>query len=351
MTDSGKEVAPAPLQFEAPPHVHEALEATGRTEDLAFSPSCRRLAIAEFAVNCILLLDLNVEARMSTGRLELTACLEISSTELRAPHGLAFLDEDTIIVANREGAATVFRLPPSGPEPRHEALTPLQTLRGSWWGRIATPGSVAAREVGHDQVEVLVCNNYQDTVTRHRLDRRANYRVRSNRVLLKAGLTVPDGVTFSRDGRWLAVSNHNTHSVLMFENSPGLNARSTPAGALLDVDCPHGLRFSADGRHLLVASAASPFVQVFASDQDEWQGDRLPIASVKVMDDAAFFRGRYNPEEGGPKGLDLSAELNLLALTSEHQPLALFDLTSILESPAATVSEPLRSRLESRSAI
>ena len=333
MLNSARELTPATLQFDAPPHVHEALASIGRTEDLAFSPSSRRLAIAEFGLDRILLLDLDKEARLSTGRLAFTGCLELWSVDLHAPHGLTFLDEDTIIVANRNGAAPVFRLPPAGEGRRQQTLAPLQTLRGGWLHRIATPGSVAAREVGRGRVEVLVCNNYRNTVTRHRLDRRRDYGVHTNRVLLKTGLSVPDGVAFSPDGRWIAVSNHNTHRVLMFENSRGLTPKTAPAGALLDVDCPHGLQFSADGRSLVVASAASPFVHVYAASENDsvdWRGDRTPVASVRIMDDETFLKGRYNPEEGGPKGLDLSAELELLALTSEHQPLAFFDLAGVL---------------------
>ena len=44
------------------------------------------------------------------------------------------------------------------------------------------------------------------------------------------------------------------------------------------------------------------------------------------MDDATFLRGRYNPEEGGPKGIDVDRDMSVLATTCEHQPLAFFDL-------------------------
>jgi hypothetical protein len=50
------------------------------------------------------------------------------------------------------------------------------------------------------------------------------------------------------------------------------------------------------------------------------------------MDDPLFLRGRHNPQEGGPKGLDIHKRLSVLAVTSEHQPLAFFDLAVMLDS-------------------
>lgn len=322
-----------PLAFDASPEVREAIEGIARTEDIAFSPSGRRLGIAAFHRDRVLLFDLDKERRLQTGDLALTGRVEIAAHELHEPHGLTFLDEETIIVANRLGSASVYRLPPANTGASESTLAPLQTLDGEGRIRLDTPGSVAARHLRGSRCEVLICNNYRHDVSRHVLDRRAQYRVRSDRLLLNAGLDIPDGVAISPDGRWIAVSNHSTHSVLMFAKRLLLNPRTTPAGSLLDVECPHGLQFSADGRRLYVASAASPYVHVYAGEDGrrvDWRGERRPVASARVLDDETFLKGRYNPEEGGPKGLDLSGELNLLAITCEHLPLAFFDLTTFV---------------------
>jgi hypothetical protein len=58
--------------------------------------------------------------------------------------------------------------------------------------------------------------------------------------------------------RWFAVSNHETHSVLLYQQGPSLTADSEPDGILRCVTYPHGLRFSADGYHLFVADAGAP---------------------------------------------------------------------------------------------
>ncbi|HET8529791.1 MAG TPA: hypothetical protein VFO08_01475 [Methylomirabilota bacterium] len=135
----------------------------------------------------------------------------------------------------------------------------------------------------------------------------------------------------SPERRWIAVSNHTTHNVLLYENSPALNADADPDGILRGIYYPHGLRFSADGRHLFVADAGAPYLHIYAQDPDQWSGVRHPVASIRIMEDAVFERGRRNPEEGGPKGLDIDAGSKVLVVTSECQPLAFFDMPALLQ--------------------
>jgi hypothetical protein len=49
------------------------------------------------------------------------------------------------------------------------------------------------------------------------------------------------------------------------------------------------------------------------------------------MDGETFARGHHNPQEGGPKGIDLHPRVNVLAVTAESMPLAFFDLDAALE--------------------
>jgi hypothetical protein len=53
------------------------------------------------------------------------------------------------------------------------------------------------------------------------------------------------------------------------------------------------------------------------------------------MDLEVFARGAHTPESGGPKGLDIDATSSVLAVTSEAQPLAFFDLPALLEHATA----------------
>jgi hypothetical protein len=89
-------------------------------------------------------------------------------------------------------------------------------------------------------------------------------------------------------------------------------------------------------------------VHVFTARRDGWKGVGYPTASLRVMDDDTFARGRHNRQEGGPKGIDLDPRTNVLAVTAECLPLAFFDLEAPLASPepARTGVELLRYELE-----
>jgi DNA-binding beta-propeller fold protein YncE len=190
------------------------------------------------------------------------------------------------------------------------------------------------RVVGGDRAtnEVLICNNSGNTVTRHVLDRTRGYSIDQGGVVVEKWLDIPDGVSVSCDRRWMAVSNHNTHNVLLYENPASLTAEANPDGILRGIDCPHGLRFSSDGSRIFVADAGAPYIHVYASDDDRsWRGVRGPITSFRVMDQTRFLRGRHNPQEGGPKGLDIDNAMNVVVVTSEYQPLAFFDPSAILD--------------------
>ena len=207
---------------------------------------------------------------------------------------------------------------------------------------IHTPGSVAAYSLDANMIELLVCNNYSNTVTRHTLDRRHEYEANSDAVLLSHRLDIPDGISFSPDGAWIAISNHNTHSVLLYDRSRTLHPDSEPDGILRNVLCPHGLRFTPDLEHILVADASAPYVNVYAKNGTSWRGKREPHSVFRVMDDTVFGRGRNNPQEGGPKGIDIDPQGKVIAVTCEWQPLAFFDLSNVVRNHFAPANRHLR---------
>ena len=150
--------------------------------------------------------------------------------------------------------------------------------------------------------ELLAVHNWANAITGNQVA--SDGTLVEGDVVLRRWLDLPDGLALSSDGRWLAVSNHNTHDVLVFERT-GLHANSDPVGVLRGVGYPHGLRFVLDDRLLLVADAGAPYVDVFERAGDTWATASYPMTSIRVMDDETFAKGHRNPREGGPKGLDL----------------------------------------------
>lgn len=332
----GVRAASVPLEvdFDAPPSVRDTLAVIGRTEDIRFAPGGRRLAIACFVGQGIALADIEISRGGSGPEIAVTSLDLLDSRALADPHGIDFLDDDTLVVGNRGGGVAVLRLPPSG----GDEVTTAYPVDGEIEGLLQGPGSVAARSLGEGHYELLVCNNFANTVTRHLVD--GTGALVRGEVVLRRWLDIPDGLALSHDGRWLAVSNHNTHSVFLYERSR-LGEDADPVGILRGVNFPHGIRFGAEDGYIVVADAGAPHVHVFLPTDGGWEGVGYPAATLTVMDDDTFLRGRHNHMEGGPKGIDLDLRSGVLVATSECQPLAFFDLGGALERELGRAEDAL----------
>jgi DNA-binding beta-propeller fold protein YncE len=319
------------IDFTATEAVKGAILNLGRTEDVKFSPNNRRLAVAGYFRNKLVVFDVDIAVSSAGKRVNLTGFQEITSTSLKLPHGLSFIDDETLVVANLGGQVPILKLPAAGASDGKWELTSLRNICDDHAPRPYVPGSLTVSHLDQSHCEVLVCNSKTHNVTRHTLEINEPFVVNRNEVLLNRGLNAPDGVAISRDRRWIAISNHNEHNVLLYENTPRLNSNSRPDGILRYVNFPHGVRFTPDGNFVLVADAGSPYVNVYAKNGRGWEGKSNPVSSFRVMDEEVYLRGRSNPEEGGPKGIDIDRDMNVLVTTSAEQPLSFFDLPAILK--------------------
>lgn len=325
------------MRFDAPGPVKAALGRIGRAEDVHFAPGGGRLALACADRNRLLILD--IEARPADPPAEVVATdyLELTSPSLLYPHGLFWLDEETLVVASRGGTVAIFALPPGRPESRRLELDPARRIDLSDF--VLTPGSVSVRQVGLGLFELLVCNNHVDQVIRILLDQRDDYAVIASEVLVDKGLDVPDGVAHSASGRWIAISNHDRHCVLVFRNDKDLGRGSKPQAVLRGVECPHGLRFTAHDRLLVVADAGKPLVHLFRSDDGDWTGERAPDVSLNVFGNRAMSGANQIVGESGPKGVDVSEDGRLMVVCHEGLPIAFFDIGAHLPADAGPAPE------------
>lgn len=317
------------IEFDAAPEVRAAIEGVGRTEDIHLSPSGRWLALAAFGRNAILVLGLRIDDSAELC-VSLDQHFELRCADFNLPHGVFWIDERTLIVANRAGDSVIVELPAELPVGGVTTLVASQHIRSDSADRVKSPGSVAVSRIGPELHEVLICNNYVHHVSRHILDGREGFAVVGSSVLLREGLSIPDGVAISRDGKWVAISNHDHDCVFVYRNSPELGATSPPDAVLKGVRYPHGVRFSPDGRMVFAAAAGAPYVHVFAHDGDGWCGTLEAVANIRVMDEERFRRGQYNPQEGGPKGIVIDARGRVLMMSGSEEQLAFFDLRAAL---------------------
>jgi hypothetical protein len=318
------------LKYQATPEVQQMLSRMRRTEDLRLSPSGRLLAIAGFCSDRLILFRLRLETTAGIPEIRIMDYLQFTSPALSHPHGITFFDEHTVVIANRTGKVSFFRVPPMGDQQKSFNLKPLRVLGSSPFTRLHSPGSLDTYKTGEGRYRLLICNNYADVVTEAEVRLNGSLSVRKHRVLLRKSLQIPDGICVSADRRWIAVSNHVPGTLYIYRNTPDLGVSSDPVAELRGMDCPHGVRFTDDGRKIVVVDSADPTLCVYACGAGGWSGTMRPEKVVRVLDDETFQRGRYNVEEGGPKGIDINEAAGILAMTCEHQPLTFYDLAGLV---------------------
>jgi hypothetical protein len=316
--DAGRNGSLAEIAFEAPGAVRETLARLGRTEDVRFAPGGRRLAIACYERNSIAIADLTIAGH---GSITVERVQEYRSDALRDPHGVDFVDPETVVVANRVSGLSAFRLAEG------DALVPIATLGRDVHHVPRVPGSVAVRP--GDRPEILVCDNAESVVARYVLDAGS---IAGGELVASRWLDLPDGLSLAGDERLLAVSSHDTHSVVIHALEG--RADADPIAVLRGVRYPHGLRFFGEDRYVVVADAGAPFVHVFSRPHAGWGGVEYPAFSLRVMDDELFTRGHHNLQEGGPKGVDVHPATEILAVTCEERSLAFFDLGAAVDAGA-----------------
>jgi DNA-binding beta-propeller fold protein YncE len=317
------------LTFKPSSVVAERLRALGRTEDVVFSPDQTRLAIAGFNEHKVLVVQITIVTENGVMSVQSEACVELHCSDFKSPHGLAWIDDGTLVVANRGKDVIVVSVPAVCNAGEAVEIDPLLRLSKGSDGIIRSPGSIAVTRLNDDYFDFLVCNNYRHYISRHIIHRSNGFEAISDVRLFEHGLKVPDGIAISTDGELVAVSNHHGKRVDVFRNDAGSGTQSHPVFSLGIPHYPHGVRFAMEDRLILVADAGAPLVHVFARDGSTWKGAENPLLSIKVIDDDAFRRGHKNPMEGGPKGLDILADGSLFVVSCEEVPIAFFDFRSV----------------------
>lgn len=320
----------AEIDYSPSPAVRRALSTLGRTEDIRFSPDNSLAALAGYGRNTCLVLTMRIEHDNSGPSIALDDFVEIHSPAIVDPHGFDFIGNDRLVIANRSGAITVFRLPLRPFHGRTVTLTPERSIsRIGLFHRLRTPGSVAVVPRTRNAFDILVCNTFAKRVSSHRINLGGPAYFARGGIEAAAGLDIPDGIAVSPDKRYMAISNHNNHCVSIFDLTAPTGPSAKIAGTLAGISYPHGLRFSPDGKTLYVTDAGAPLVHKFSAPEGDWAIDAVPSKSVRVLSEQVFLAGRHNPQEGGPKGLDIEISGTIMAITCEEQPLAFFCVKSL----------------------
>lgn len=329
------------------PHIEtRPVNSDYRTEDVRFSPSGRRLAMV--ATNgCLLLFAVDVEARP----IRVMPEVEFRSPSLLISHGVEFLSEDVVVVANRNGKLVFFKIPASYEwqdgyeiEPMLEVLSPL-------FGQTGTTRKLRERDLFCGPGSVRLWNgilyvtcNYMNTVSTFdcHFDE-GGLHVTEREVVAHEGLSVVDGIAISLDGSLMALSDHDHHRVAVYrriEDTRKANTGETMRGkfelacSLTDFDMhfPHGLRFDNKGEVLFAVDAGGRFIHIFET-ANNWQTD-MRHCTLKTfgVDLHAFDKSQqavsdeHRSLEGGGKGLDIDPSGRVLVVTCRNQSLRFFEI-------------------------
>lgn len=319
-----------PLPIDAPPDVADALAGIGRAEDAVFSPDGRRVAVAGFAADTLVVLEVVVTPGCDDEApgVAVSGFTTVRCDAFDQPHGVAFVD-DHVLVASRKGAVTFVPAPPVTAGVAHTRVEPAFSLDVQTPFQVRWPGSARADRLTPGLFEVVVCNNYVHRITRHLVDVQRSRSLQDDLLLSGGILDIPDGVALSKDGRWMALSNHHTHVVFVYDRAAITDLQTAPVATLHGMRHPHGLTFTHDDSALLVADGGSPFITVFERGRT-WRGDRTPDATVRVMTDEMFAINNRNPGEGGSKGVDLHPSGTVAVISGETRPVAFFDTVPLV---------------------
>ena len=321
------------IDYDASTEVSDVIASIKRTEDIKLSPDNSRLAIVDFVYNRIFLFSIRIQLlddSAGSPKIEIRDYSIITSDSFAQPHGVVFLGNDNLIVCNRAAGVDLFKIPAPGQHPRERKLRPHKTIRGKGWlsVKVKTPGSVDCYPLDADRYRLLVCNNHWHFVSSHIVKPCDAIRIKNEGVLIQNGLLIPDGISISHNGAWIAISNHVDGQILIYENTSDLDKQTKPAAVLKGTVCPHGVRFAPDGK-LLVADAASPYLHVYDCHSGNWRSG-YKAQTIQILDTETFYDGRYDSREGGLKGLDVDKTGRVLLSTHRYGVLQFYDMKRLL---------------------
>jgi DNA-binding beta-propeller fold protein YncE len=284
-----------------------------RFEGVDFSASGDILAIATSETNSVLLFR-----RGTDGRFETTPYQTIgrAPAALKYPHDVSFSTSDDgglLAVAQRPGTIAIYAK--TGANGNYTSA-PVFDITGPQ-SKLAFSDGVAF--VPPDDAYIAACNLELATISFFRRLSRSPARFDTTPALVLRHKSIfhPDGLGFSRCGRWLAIANHGQQTVAIFRRRNRLLAGGRlsygrwPVMVIADprLRYPHSVAFTPQTDHLVVTNAGANYFNAYAPRRG-WLGTRwsqTPVSQVIAHDDAIFKEvNTADKTEGGPKGVAIN---------------------------------------------
>ena len=268
----------------------------GRSEGVHVSPNAKKIAYSSFDLNKIIVFDF---ALTSERDIEIEKCVNYGDN-LNSPHDFAWIDDKTIIVANREGPAVIF----SVTDGNFYALRTIKEMSNS--------NSVVAI-LKDKTIRLFFCR------TSHRLDYceldEGLNTISSGTLMTAADLKVPDGVAASPLGNKLAITSALDDRVVI------LNLDDGNFFTLGNAKRPHGVSFLTENL-VLSTGGGDPFITCWDVKNHSMR------FKLKALNEEQYAL-RYSEAEGGVKGVCFCPKLKMLFATCPNAPFLVFDAKGI----------------------
>jgi 6-phosphogluconolactonase (cycloisomerase 2 family) len=303
-----------------------ASKESDRFEGVSFAPSGDILAVAAPGENAVWLYR-----RGADGLIEPAPYSKIE--ELSYPHDVAFAtcgSSELLAIAQRVGKISIWQR-----HSRNEPFTPAFDISGPDAGLEFTDGVAFLPDADY----VVACNLLTGSLTffKRRSLSPVSFNVVPDFVLEHESVDQPDGLAFSKCGRWLATANHGNHSVCVFRRrnrlfSAGkLRYGPNPVTVIKDPQLryTHSVAFTPRSNDLVVTSAGANSFSVYQSRASafgrRW-GQRPRLR--ETFCDTMFFEtvNSANKMEGGPKGIAIHE--TTVAVCSPEMGVAIYSLAA-----------------------
>jgi DNA-binding beta-propeller fold protein YncE len=301
--------------------IRDASSGLDRPEGVTFSPSGKYIAVANSLVDTVTFYK-RIGDHGSAYETTPAFSIKGQRSKLNYPHDIAFSpDGRHLAVANRIGnSITIYKKSNINDSYNNR---PIAVIQGEFSG-VMNPDSVRYSPV--DNV-IAVANIGKSAITFYHYKGNV-YEQTPCQIIQDTPdvLLIPDSLDFSSDGELLAVTSHDTHSVLIYQKIPGSDGMYTSRpveiiqGPETNFNYPHSVSFHPTKNYLLVSSSqGQKNINIFQKISDDFPhyGSK-PVLSLEITEmyeESTIHLLAQLHMEGGCKGVAYSPDGTSLAIT------------------------------------
>lgn len=291
--------------------IYNQLKLIYRTEDVCVSPSKKYIAFTGFETHKILILSINTQLNI------FDKYLVVTCKGFKKPHGVAWLDDNTLVVANRFLNTIVFSFLNEDVSDTHKNITVYDILKHQIIKdyKDYKCSCVRACHRSDTTYDIFVCSNTEGYVLQFTYDTSLHSTLNSH-VLFDSVLAIPDGIALNKNKSLIAVTDYKHSSTFIFHYSFN-TYESTLIATLKGAKFPHGVVFLNDSK-ILTTCGGTPYVYEYSNTKEIWGGEYMFTSKYRCVEEELYNKHHINEMEGGAKGIDVYD--NYIITTCESTP-------------------------------